>query len=264
MSEKSVAVTEGRQLDDLVVSVPILILQHSAWVSRVRAVMDGSLKMRATEIGDHHACDLGKWFDKHGQEAIKDPGLYQNFNQAHENLHQTARLIVQSVEQGATEEAENTFPQLVGYSQSIIRMIGQLTGSLGSSRQELLSWDKRFEIGHAHIDSQHKELVRLINALYEGLVLGRGKTVTNEILLRLIEYTQTHFRDEERIFSATTYPNTQAHLKEHHDLEAKVTELMANLKSGSAVLGSDTLTFLKNWLTNHILGTDHGYKPYLK
>ena len=266
LTERLAARAEGREDNDQFISVPILILQHTAWISRVRAVLDGNLNLKSVDIQDHHACHLGQWFDREGQSGIPDPEKRRQFDRVHEELHKLARQIVLFKEQGKIEEAEQAFPRLGEVSEEMTKLIGSLAGKLGggAKRNIIMQWDTKFLTGHAMIDSQHKELVRLINALYEGLMLGRGKAVTGEILQRLVEYTQTHFKDEERLFTSTAYPHTAIHLQEHQAFVAKVGELMGDLQSGKAVLGTDTLSFLKTWLTKHILGTDQGYASFIK
>jgi hemerythrin len=42
-----------------------------------------------------------------------------------------------------------------------------------------------------------------------------------------------------------------------------VLELEAQFKQGRVTLSLDTGTFLKNWLSSHLLGTDKKYGPFL-
>jgi len=42
-----------------------------------------------------------------------------------------------------------------------------------------------------------------------------------------------------------------------------VTELRKNFQTGHAIISADTLAFLKEWLTGHILGTDQAYASYI-
>ena len=45
---------------------------------------------------------------------------------------------------------------------------------------------------------------------------------------------------------------------------AKLDEVESQIKSGTATVSMDMLAFLKDWLVQHIMGTDPTYVPYLK
>ncbi len=44
----------------------------------------------------------------------------------------------------------------------------------------------------------------------------------------------------------------------------KVLALQKEFQLGKVTITLDTMNFLQDWLTKHILGTDHKYGPYLK
>ena len=45
---------------------------------------------------------------------------------------------------------------------------------------------------------------------------------------------------------------------------AKLDEFEQQLENGTATVSMDLLSFLKDWLINHIAGTDPTYLPYIK
>lgn len=127
----------------------------------------------------------------------------------------------------------------------------------------LINWSDSYSVGNEKIDSQHKELINMINRLHEKMQSGEGKQVVGSIVDSLITYTIHHFQDEETIFMATDYPEKDKHLKAHRDFEKEVSELKKKLLSNENV-GSITLgTILKNWLNDHILTLDKSYKDYI-
>lgn len=124
----------------------------------------------------------------------------------------------------------------------------------------LIEWDDKLALRIPSIDREHQKLVAMINDLYNGFQSGHGRDAMGLVLNELIEYTANHFKHEEEVFRQTAYPGAEAHIREHQALVAKVLELQAKFKSGAQnVLTQDVMLFLKNWLVQHIMGTDRRY-----
>lgn len=128
----------------------------------------------------------------------------------------------------------------------------------------LVVWSDKLSVGVRSIDDQHKKLVTLLNQLHDGMMAGKGKDVVGGVLKGLIDYTANHFRYEEDLFARTGYAESAAHKKEHDDLVRKVVEIQKKYEqSGPAALTIQVMSFLKDWLTAHILGSDMKYGPHL-
>jgi len=127
-----------------------------------------------------------------------------------------------------------------------------------------MTWNENMSVGVKVLDEDHKRLVAMINELHDGLKAGHGKDALGKILDTLISYTKSHFAREEQFFARTGYPNSAVHKKEHDDLTRQVLEVQAKFKGGATTgLSLEVMAFLKNWLTNHIQGSDKKYGPYL-
>lgn len=126
------------------------------------------------------------------------------------------------------------------------------------------TWKKEYNVGIPRVDEQHRELVRLLNELYEAMKMRKGNTVLKEVLTGLLDYTRTHFADEERLMKAYNYPALPAHKVEHDNLTKKVHELARDFNNGKITLSIELGEFLKNWLSNHILESDKRFGAYAK
>ena len=62
----------------------------------------------------------------------------------------------------------------------------------------------------------------------------------------------------------SSYPDKEAHKEIHRNFENQVAQFAAKMRSGEALLSMELLEFLKDWLLNHINGTDHAYVPYVE
>jgi hemerythrin len=120
----------------------------------------------------------------------------------------------------------------------------------------LLAWSNMFSVGVKDIDDQHKKLVELANALNDAMKAGKGKETLGNILSELVTYTVTHFAFEERLMEKHKYPMSPQHRQEHKDLVKTVGEFKTKFEQGDAALTSEVMTFLRDWLTKHIMNSD--------
>jgi len=75
-----------------------------------------------------------------------------------------------------------------------------------------------YEVGDAHVDGQHRQLVELANLLYEAVVSGRGETVVHPAFEALGVYTRKHFQDEEHFFEEIGSRLLADHRHQHETL----------------------------------------------
>jgi hemerythrin len=128
----------------------------------------------------------------------------------------------------------------------------------------LMTWTEKMSVGVKVLDDDHKKLVSMLNELHDGLQAGHGKEALGKILDGLINYTKIHFGREEQFFSKTAYADSAAHKKEHDELTRQVIDVQQKYKSGAvSTLSLEVMNFLKNWLIQHIQGSDKKYGPHL-
>ncbi|MGA9763558.1 MAG: bacteriohemerythrin [Rhodomicrobium sp.] len=127
-----------------------------------------------------------------------------------------------------------------------------------------MEWSDKLSVGIASIDAQHKKLVEMANGLFDAMKAGHGKEVLGKTLDGLVSYTVTHFNYEEQLFAKTSYPGAAGHKQEHEALKKQVQAIQEKMKLGVSFAQSmEVMEFLKNWLLNHILGSDKAYSPHL-
>jgi len=127
----------------------------------------------------------------------------------------------------------------------------------------LFTWNDSFSVNIGVIDMQHKKLVSMVNELHQAMVEGSGKEKLGNILSNLINYTRDHFTTEERLMRTHAYPDFLAHKSEHEHLTGTVVDFQRRFQSNEVGLTIEVMEFLKNWLCNHILGSDKKYSPFL-
>lgn len=129
---------------------------------------------------------------------------------------------------------------------------------------DYITWDDSFLVGVEAFDNDHKYLVKLINNLHSGLMAGFGVSEMTYILGDLVRYTNVHFKREEDLMIQYSYPDYEQHRAAHAELVNKVMDFQAQLKSGKKIFSLELMSFLKDWLLNHILKTDKRYGAFFK
>jgi hemerythrin-like metal-binding protein len=77
----------------------------------------------------------------------------------------------------------------------------------------------------------------------------------------LLSYALYHFETEEDLmiqygYNETSAEDAERHQNEHRAFSSRVVAVREGLKGGIMISREDLLSFLNNWLVNHILNTD--------
>jgi hemerythrin len=129
----------------------------------------------------------------------------------------------------------------------------------------LVEWSDALSVYVEQMNNEHKRLVFLLNELYGAVQMGAGQAALGGVLNGLILYASYHFSHEEDLFRRSNYPGYEKHLRQHQAFTATVLEVNAEFQSGaSAGLPGQVLEFLKDWLSQHIMGSDRAFGVYVK
>ena len=130
-------------------------------------------------------------------------------------------------------------------------------------------WQDRFSLGIPVIDEQHKQLVDLVEEV-KGLIHDAEDGVDcyddiTYVLESLKDYTISHFAEEEAMMEAHGYNKLNAHRMEHAAFVAKVQDFLSkDIDFEQLSLLEDVVTFLLDWIIEHILVTDSQYDGVVK
>ncbi len=127
--------------------------------------------------------------------------------------------------------------------------------------------EKDLLTGNELIDSEHQELINRINKLIESCESGKEKTTAVKTLDFLMDYTEFHFRDEEKLQEESGYPEIENHKLQHAAFEQAVKELKEMLEEEEGPTDAFVAAVNKNiteWFLNHIQVWDKKVADHVK
>lgn len=131
-------------------------------------------------------------------------------------------------------------------------------------KQHFVVWKDEYSVGIDSLDFDHKKLLNLINQLQTAVHYQTGELFEKEILDEVVAYTKYHFAREEKMMEEAGYPDFDAHVKGHTEMIAKVDDFLSEYEHQGYEALEEVALFLRDWLVQHINGTDQEYSSLLK
>ena len=128
-------------------------------------------------------------------------------------------------------------------------------------------FDEELYTGNELIDNEHKELIDRVNKLVERCENGKEKVTAVKTLDFLMDYTEFHFSDEEKLQQEVGYDKLEQHKGQHEDFKKSVDELRQMLEEEEGPTDAFVQAVNKNisqWLVNHIQGWDKAVAEYIR
>jgi hemerythrin family non-heme iron protein len=120
---------------------------------------------------------------------------------------------------------------------------------MGFDIPEPYCWDESFRVFYEKLDEEHK-------GLFQGIFACAKNPSDSAALSHLVTAVKNHFTTEEAMMKSANYPEVSDHHNVHEDFVSTISKLQTPLSA-------DTIKFAKEWLVNHIKGTDFKYKGKL-
>lgn len=126
-----------------------------------------------------------------------------------------------------------------------------------------LSWDSSYSVKVEKCDEDHKKLFALLNQLLEAISAGKGYTVIGKAVKELDDYAKSHFSAEEKLMAEASYPILGPHRAQHQMFIQRVQQFQKDVDNGTLSISIAVVSFLQDWLVNHIQHVDQQYSGHL-
>jgi hemerythrin len=120
-----------------------------------------------------------------------------------------------------------------------------------------IKWTPALAVGFSSIDEQHQELFDRVAKLIDAMKVADAGEV-GRLMDFLGSYVVEHFRMEEGLMQRHGYPDYALHKSAHDRFIQDYTELRKKFEAKGAMsfVTIQVKTWLVDWLTAHVQGTD--------
>lgn len=126
------------------------------------------------------------------------------------------------------------------------------------------TWDESLETGHPLIDSQHKELIALVDELASTETESRERVL--RVLDHVMDFTLFHFTAEEDLMARVEYPPepTRDMIEQHREFKAYARLRVLEFRKGRLISVLPLQSFLEEWLKVHEFGLDRQLVSWIR
>lgn len=129
---------------------------------------------------------------------------------------------------------------------------------------EEIVWTDEFNIGIPEIDSQHRQIIDILNRLLREPDAQTTSETVSDTLHDMTRYAQEHFSTEEEILAYSNFPDLAAHKEQHFAYRKKTVDLCKDTMLGFQAVPKDLLQYLRDWWSDHILVEDMKYREFVQ
>lgn len=108
------------------------------------------------------------------------------------------------------------------------------------------------------IDEQHSALLKIADELVSMAEQNFDRELLEDMVGFLVEYSKTHFEEEEKLMRSNNYEEYDIHCAEHEQFRELIEGIRRELSEGGdqSKITADVISGLKDWIINHVHNTD--------
>lgn len=120
----------------------------------------------------------------------------------------------------------------------------------------LIEWKDQYALGVPEVDHEHRELIALINDLYQSMLATTSDVDVDDFLGELYARISAHFALEEKIMRDNNYDEYADHKEDHECLLDGIRDLMDDYEDGVQVDIEQFGKRLDDWFSEHFRTRD--------
>ena len=128
----------------------------------------------------------------------------------------------------------------------------------------LIEWNDEFNLGIEEVDSEHRALVALINALHDAMSTGARRVDVVEGISQIHALVAAHFAREEAFMREARYMAYAEHKEDHEVLLDDLIDMLDGVRRGGEYDEARLSSDLQYWFSGHFRTHDarlHHHSP---
>jgi hemerythrin-like metal-binding protein len=120
----------------------------------------------------------------------------------------------------------------------------------------LIEWKDEFATGVPDVDSEHRQLIELINALHVALLREDVTYTVMDFLGQIYARISGHFALEEKIMRERRYDQFEDHKTDHERLLDELRDIMDDYEAHAYFSDEEFARQIENWFSQHFKTRD--------
>lgn len=120
----------------------------------------------------------------------------------------------------------------------------------------LIEWKDEYSVGVPAVDQEHRELIELINTLYDGMRLNEREPDVMAFLGEIYARIASHFALEELLMRRYGYAEYRDHKRDHERLLDEIRDIMDAYEDGKLLDDDHLACRLDQWFSVHFRTKD--------
>jgi hemerythrin len=115
----------------------------------------------------------------------------------------------------------------------------------------LIEWKDEFNLGIEDVDTDHRALIELINAMHDSVSAAADRATLVEGVTRIYDLVAMHFADEEAYMRETRYMAYAEHKEDHEILLDDLRDIIDQVRSDGGYAEARLSADLEYWFSQH-------------
>ena len=120
----------------------------------------------------------------------------------------------------------------------------------------LIEWKDEYRVGVPAVDEEHRELIELINTLYDNMQASPREPDVMEFLGEIYARIASHVALEELLMRRNDYDEYGEHKREHESLLDEIRDIMDDYEDGKLLDDAELARRLDAWFSEHFRTKD--------